>query len=114
MTGPASGKFESLSSMTKTTLKTTIHTTKNSKSCIIDLNVKNLSGKIAFFTQIQLLDNEKKPVRPSYYTDNFFSLLPGESKQVTIETMNKPAENTHYTVVVKGWNVAPHDYTIAF
>ena len=114
MTGPTSGKFESLSSMAKTTLKTTVHTVTTSKSSLINLNVKNSSGRIAFFTQIQLLDNEKKPVRPSYYTDNFFSLLPGESKQVTIETMNKPAKNTHYTVVVKGWNIAPRDYTIIF
>ena len=45
-----------------------------------------------------------KPIRPSFYTDNFFSLMPGESKFVVIETnaekiIEKPV------IVVKGWNV---------
>ena len=37
-------------------------------------------------TQLQFLDKAGKPVRPSFYTDNFFSLLPGETKQVVIDT----------------------------
>jgi len=45
-------------------------------------------------------------VRPSFYTDNFFSLLPGERRRVTVET---EAANLAggAELVVKGWNAAP-------
>jgi exo-1,4-beta-D-glucosaminidase len=57
------------------------------------------------------LDESGKPVRPSFYTDNFFSLLPGESKEVVIDTaledMSKEA-----TFVVKGWNIEKMCYKL--
>ena len=31
-----------------------------------------------------LLDAQGSPVRPTFYTDNFFTLLPGASKTVEI------------------------------
>lgn len=114
LTGPASGGFEPLSTMGKATLNTKCNVIKNAKSYMIEIDVKNSSDMIAFFTQTQLLDNEKKPVRPSFYTDNFFSLLPGESKHITIETMNKPAIHDNYTVVVKSWNVITRRYALLF
>jgi len=40
---------------------------------------------LAFFTQLKLQDGNGNNISPSYYSDNFFSLLPGESKQITIE-----------------------------
>jgi hypothetical protein len=87
---------------------------KKEKSYLIELNIKNSSGMIAFFTQLQLLDKNMKPVRPSFYTDNFFSLLPGESKHISIETFNLPTETDSYTVVVKSANVSPKQYTLSF
>jgi hypothetical protein len=67
------------------------------------MELKNPSRTIAFFTQILFLDGDNKPVRPSFYTDNFFSLLPGESCKVTIDTsLSKVSDNR---LVIKGWNV---------
>jgi hypothetical protein len=56
---------------------------------------------------LQLLDEFNSPVRPSFYTDNFFSLLPGEKKQITIETFGLPKPLSQYHLVVKGYNVIP-------
>ncbi len=113
-TGPASGGFEPLAAMKKTTLKTLCHVIKNGETYLIEADVKNSSNTIAFFTQIQLIDRAKKPVRPSFYTDNFFSLLPGESKHITIETMKLPEPSDNYTIVVKSWNVLPRQYILSF
>ena len=38
-----------------------------------------------------LLDAQGSPVRPTFYTDNFFTLLPGASKTVEIETASEAA-----------------------
>ena len=78
--------------------------TKTNKTHTIELDIKNPSSVIAFFTQIQLLDNDGKPVRPSFYTDNFFSLLPGESKHISIETASEMIAQGNAKVIVKGFN----------
>ncbi len=105
MTGPATAGFEPLAGMKKTGLQTKMTVAKNNTASVIELDIKNPSNTIAFFTQIQLLDKFNKPVRPSFYTDNFFSLLPGETKRVTIETGSENIAQDNNKVVVKGYNV---------
>ncbi len=102
VTGPASSGFESLADLAQVKLQTQYSTREKDGMFFIDIQVRNTSRTIAFFTQLQLLDGHGKPVRPSYYTDNFFSLLPGESRKITVETAK---ENLSRTLVVKGWNI---------
>lgn len=104
LTGPATSGFESLSRLKKTTLKTSYKVRKNADSYFVEVTLKNTSRAIAFFTQLQFLDRDRRPIRPSFYTDNFFSLLPGESKTVTIETAVKNLSSAPL-LVVKGWNI---------
>lgn len=112
LTGPASSGFEDLASLKKAKINITHKIRKESHSYYIDIVLKNTSSSIAFFNQIQLLDDKKSPVRPSFYTDNFFSLLPGESKSVTIETNTKNLENILPLLVVKGWNIDRKEFPI--
>ena len=105
MTGPTTAGFEPLTSMKKVTLQTKLSVVKNTQSNTIELDIKNPSHLIAFFTQVQLLDKDGKPVRPSFYTDNFFSLLPGESKHISIETASETIVQGNARVVVKGYNI---------
>ncbi|MBQ4161499.1 MAG: glycoside hydrolase family 2 [Parabacteroides sp.] len=104
LTGPTSSGFEDLSKLKQVQLKTRHQVYEENGRHFIKAEIKNTSSTLAFFTQLQLLDENKKPVRPSFYTDNFFSLLPGESKTILIETAleDMPAKPTF---VVKGWNV---------
>ncbi|MBU3855356.1 MAG: hypothetical protein H9928_02145 [Candidatus Phocaeicola excrementipullorum] len=72
--------------------------------CLVDVVLKNTSRLIAFFNQLQFLNAEMQPVRPSFYTDNFFSLMPGEVKTVTIETAERNLAGG-LILRIKGWNV---------
>ncbi|MCW3091682.1 MAG: csxA 5 [Ferruginibacter sp.] len=112
MTGPAAGGFESLSAMKPATLNIEFQVIKTGPQYIIELQLRNPSKMIAFFTQLQLLDKDKKPIRPAFYTDNFFSLLPGESKHITIETSAASVATPGTSIVVQGWNVSPVNYSI--
>ena len=80
---------------------------KNEGRNIIDIRLRNTGRAIAFFTRLQLLDPEGKPVRPSFYTDSFFSMLPGETRTVTIETDEKPEGKSR--LVLKGYNLQSKD-----
>jgi hypothetical protein len=110
MTGPATAGFEPLQTMKITSLNTQYTVVKKDKTFSIDANIKNPTMRIAFFIQMELLDKNGKPVRPSFYTDNFFSLLPGESKHITIETNEDAVLSS--TLVVKGWNIRPEKYLL--
>ena len=79
----------------------------------MELSIQNPSSSIAFFVQLQYIDQNGKPVRPSFYSDNFFSLLPGESKKVVVETAlkNLPEKGQF---IVKGWNVKSQDVKVVF
>lgn len=106
LTGPTSSGFESLQDLKDVKLRTESRLVKDGEWQVMELKVKNPASSLAFFVQLQYQDEDGKPVRPSFYTDNFFSLLPGESKTIKIETALKNLpENGRF--VVKGWNVKP-------
>lgn len=107
LSGPAAGGFESLASMKQTILTTKSSIRKNDNQYLIELDIRNNSKTIAFFTQLQLLDKDKKPVRPSFYTDNFYSLLPGESKHIRIEASIEHLSGEGNVLIIKGHNVLP-------
>jgi hypothetical protein len=51
---------------------------------ILKVTVKNPSGKLAFFNRLMITKGEGgDEVLPAFWSDNFFSLLPGEVKTVT-------------------------------
>lgn len=111
LTGPTSSGFEELAKLKQVQLKTKYKIRESEGRCFVEAEVQNTSSVLAFFVQLQLLDENGKLVRPGFYTDNFFSLLPGESKKITIETAlsNMPSKPVF---VVKGWNVKPQTFNL--
>lgn len=111
VTGPAASGFETLAQLKQAKLKTAYKVRDMNGRYLIDIQLRNVSNSIAFFNQLQLLDMMLVPVRPTFYTDNFFSLLPGESKVITIETsqigLPKPP-----VLVIKGWNIEREQFTL--
>jgi len=104
LTGPATSGFEGLNQLKPAVVKLKYRTTKDAENSYVTISLKNTSQMLAFFTQIQWLDKNAKPIRPSYYSDNFFSLLPGESKTITIETKLNNLPENESTLVIKGMN----------
>ena len=113
LTGPATSGFESIEDLGQARVAVDgIALRDDGRSYYIDLTVKNSGKAISFFTQLQWLDSEGKPVRPSYYTDNFFSLIPGESRDITIETAGKDLPAGEYTLVLKGFNTPRKEFKV--
>jgi mannosylglycoprotein endo-beta-mannosidase len=112
MTGPTTSGFRSISQLKPAELKVKYDNHVDGKNHIVELELKNSSKMLAFFTQIQWLDEAGKPIRPSYYTDNFFTLLPGESKKVGIETNLKDMPEGACQIVIKGINQKEQRFTI--
>lgn len=100
LTGPAISGFETINQLPLAQLS--IQCKKADGK--ITVNVKNTSQRLAFFTQIKLQTTDGQSIRPIFYTDNFFSLLPGESKTIHINYFQQETEKTATQLVIDGFN----------
>jgi mannosylglycoprotein endo-beta-mannosidase len=112
MTGPATAGFETLADLAPARVSISSETRIENGVHYIDIELGNSGRAIAFFTQLQWLDARGKPVRPSFYTDNFFSMMPGEERRITIETEKKDLPAGEYFLTLKGFNLKPVKNTI--
>ena len=99
LTGPCTSGFQSLQNMKGAKVRCTAKTRLEGGRSYVDVTLKNTSSRIAFFNQIHLKDASCEPVRPAFYTDNFFTLMPGASKTVTIDSAEAGA-----LLEIEGWN----------
>ena len=104
LSGPATSGFEDLQCMEKAKVKMSYKIRTEEGRRYIDIDLRNVSDKIAFFNQIQVLDVAGSPIRPTFYSDNFFTLLPKSDKKITVELMEKN-NNKEISLVLKGWNI---------
>ena len=69
-------------------------------------------GPLAFFNRISLVDpTTKQRLLPVFYSDNYVSVLPGESKTITLDYTSKPGA-AKPEVSVSGWNVAEKEVEV--
>ena len=104
LTGPTTAGFQDINKLKKAKIRTHYKTSIKNDKHIISLDLRNTSKSLAFFTQTQWLDKTGKPVRPSFYTENFINLLPNESISIEIETDIKYLPSGEYTLVIRGFN----------
>ncbi len=72
---------------------------------IIDITLKNNGRAPALLAKVTLLDAAGDRVLPAFYSDNYVSLLPGESRTITAQC---PAAGSRCAAIsLRGWNVAP-------
>ncbi|MDE1192509.1 MAG: glycoside hydrolase family 2 TIM barrel-domain containing protein [Arachidicoccus sp.] len=97
--------YKALNNLSSTKLQATI--IKSSivgTEKIINLKVKNTGNQIAFFNHLQLIQNGEE-VFPSFWSDNYFSLLPGEEKIAAVSIPAAEIKNKLPTSIqIKGWN----------
>jgi hypothetical protein len=74
--------------------------------CLLDVTLHNPTSQIALMAHLQLRrQSSGERVLPVYYTDNYVSLTPGESKTITIEAAQSDLKGEKPLVVVDGWNI---------
>jgi len=73
---------------------------------LLDVTLSNPTKVIAVMAHLQLRRSDTRArVLPVYYTQNFVSLLPGESRAITIEADARNLADAQPLVMLDGWNV---------
>jgi hypothetical protein len=74
--------------------------------CLLDVTLSNPTQVIAVMAHIQLRRADTKArVLPVYYSENFVSLLPGESRTISVEADANNLGGAQPLVMLDGWNV---------
>lgn len=75
--------------------------------CLVDVTLHNPGSQIALMAHLQLRrQHSGERVLPVYYTDNYVSFAPNETRTVTIEAAESDLKGEMPLVVVDGWNIA--------
>jgi mannosylglycoprotein endo-beta-mannosidase len=99
----AKGEYSGLQRMAKTIVGVTAKQTANGKIAVTLTNPAN--APVAFFNRLALVNPKtQKRILPVFYSDNYVSVLPGESKTVTLDYTPSPGVPIP-AVSVEGWNV---------
>ena len=67
--------------------------------------LRNVSEKIAFFTELTLKDNSGAAILPVYWEDNYVSLLPGEEREIKGYVNRKDYKDDAISLGCIFWNM---------
>jgi exo-1,4-beta-D-glucosaminidase len=72
------------------------------------VKVTNPSDAIAFMVHLRVIHGKDgEDLTPIFWDDNYFSLLPGESRTVSAKFERPSQDGPKPVLVIDGWNVAP-------
>ncbi|HET6255748.1 MAG TPA: glycoside hydrolase family 2 TIM barrel-domain containing protein [Puia sp.] len=111
----SAGVYSGLQRMGPAALTAEVHwmTPNSSRKSSIAVILRNpAGGPVAFFTRLSLLDPvTHKRLLPVWYSDNYLSIPPGESRTVTLDYDPRPDQPAPL-LSVQGWNVPAKNYPV--
>ncbi|MCL5030292.1 MAG: glycoside hydrolase family 2 [Bacteroidetes bacterium] len=95
-----------LNNLPKTRLEVKNEFTNKEDKDYFTINLKNPTDKLAFQIEI-MIDKGKngEPVLPIFLDDNYFSLLPGESRIIRGYVYKEDLDGKKPSIKISGWNV---------
>jgi hypothetical protein len=73
---------------------------------VVTASLGNASSNVAFSIRLKLLRNTSgKRVLPAYYEDNYFTLLPGESRDIAMRFDERYLDGEEPKLMVEGYNI---------
>jgi len=97
--------YEKLNNLEKVTVKVSIIKNHEGDKAILDIS--NPGNETAFFIRLKIMNSMDELVLPAYFTDNYFTLLPGDEKQIELDLTSSYISDSHkeLKLVIEGWNV---------
>lgn len=96
--------YRAMATMPPVSVSVTAQAVANAAEHEITATLTNTSGQPALLVKLSLLDAAGERVLPAYWSDNYVSLLPGETRRITIRSPKSAAAPV--SIGVRGWNVA--------
>ncbi len=103
--GNKSNDYTALASMPKASVKVSSTLTRNNGKAVINAAISNSNKSIAFAVHVQAYrTSDGERILPAMMNDNYFTLLKGESKNITIGFDESLLPDGKYTLKVEPYN----------
>ena len=105
--GVEEGNYQALREMPKVTLRSNVATNKgNDGTWTATATLENTSSTPALMIRVNVVgEKDGEQFLPMFYSDNYFSLLPGEKKEINIHWKDVDTRGETPKVVISGYNV---------
>jgi len=97
--------FTGMEKMDSVTLTADVATKDEGDNRVVTVTLHNPSSHVAVMAHLQLRRHSGERVLPVFYSDNYVSLVPNESRTITITAAQKDFNGEDALVAVDGWNV---------
>ena len=102
----AQDQFEGLMTLPTVTLDAEASARADGDNTVLTVTLHNNTSDVALLSHLQLHQKKSgRRVLPVFYSDNYISLLPGESSTVSIEAATKDLQGDAPLIEVDGYNV---------
>ncbi len=104
--GAESASYRRLNRLPAAPLLLKARSTRVGDNVKVRIDLRNTGGVASLANKLTLLNAaDGSRILPAYYSDNYVSLLPGESQEIEIEYPAKPGKGPA-EVAIRGWNTA--------
>ncbi len=104
--GMNNASYRRLNRLPLASLSATAKSTRSGDNIRVQVELRNTGPTVSLENKLTLVTAaDGSRILPAYYTDNYISLLPGESREVEIEYPAKSA-NGPAQLLLRGWNLA--------
>lgn len=105
--------FTFLSELPEVKLDAEIDKEEDSELIISKIRLMNPSNNLAFFVNPSIRKGkEGEEVLPSFWSDNYFSILPGKTKELTVEFQKSGLVGEEAYLKLDGWNIVHQVFKI--
>jgi hypothetical protein len=104
--GVDNAAYRHLNLLPAASLSATAKSTRAGDNIRVRVDLRNTGSTVSLENKLTLLNaGDGSRILPAYFTDNYVSLLPGESREIEIEY---PAKSEHgpAQLALRGWNLA--------
>ncbi len=100
--------YRALDQLRDASIDASATSTKSEDGFVVHVALRNAGTTASLQNKLTLVDADGKRILPAYYSDNYVSLLPGETREITIDY---PAGSSPH-LTLRGWNLKPREFAI--
>lgn len=102
----------SLNSLPRVRLEASARIESEAEGAQVRLRLHNPSAHLAFEIRLALNNENGGEILPVLWEDNYFELMPGETRGVAVRYASAKALAGHPQLVVSGWNIEPSRFPV--
>jgi hypothetical protein len=111
--GADSSAYRQLNRLPPATLSATAISSRRDDAMHVHVQLRNGGNSAALANKLTLLNAaDGSRILPAYFSDNYVSLLPGETREIDIEFPSAAAHGPAQ-LAIRGWNLAPQIISVA-